>query len=199
MRTFGWTPQHEFRETIRRMLAWYDEHGVTAIYSHLHSRVREEFRSGRSRNERFSGCNILIVGGAGFVGSNLTKYILAQEPRRLTIVDNLLSADRVNVPTTRPFGSLPARLPTMRSWRIGRRSRLRIPPRLLSRQSIVDSRSVRRSRQQHADLVKAFRAAEGCRNPCARSCMRLRVVQLPKRLTASAADQRGRAGLAVPR
>ena len=46
----------------------------------------------------FSGRNILIVGGAGFVGSNLAKLILAQRPRRLTIVDNLLSADRVNVP-----------------------------------------------------------------------------------------------------
>ena len=46
----------------------------------------------------FSGRNILIVGGAGFVGSNLAKLILAQRPRRLTIVDNLLSADRINVP-----------------------------------------------------------------------------------------------------
>ena len=32
---FGWTPRHGFRETIRRMLAWYDIYGVTAIYSHL--------------------------------------------------------------------------------------------------------------------------------------------------------------------
>jgi UDP-glucose 4-epimerase len=35
VRTFGWRPQHEFEATIRRMLNWYDEHGVTAIYSHL--------------------------------------------------------------------------------------------------------------------------------------------------------------------
>ncbi len=33
--TFGWRPRHDFASTIRRMLAWYDEHGVTAIYSHL--------------------------------------------------------------------------------------------------------------------------------------------------------------------
>lgn len=33
--TFGWTPRYPFAETIRRMLAWYDVHGVTAIYSHL--------------------------------------------------------------------------------------------------------------------------------------------------------------------
>ena len=33
--TFGWRPAHSFEQTIRRMLAWYDRHGVTAIYSHL--------------------------------------------------------------------------------------------------------------------------------------------------------------------
>jgi UDP-glucose 4-epimerase len=32
---FGWRPRHDFASTIRRMLAWYDEHGVTAIFSHL--------------------------------------------------------------------------------------------------------------------------------------------------------------------
>ncbi len=32
---FGWRPRHAFEGIIRRMLAWYDRHGVTAIYSHL--------------------------------------------------------------------------------------------------------------------------------------------------------------------
>jgi len=35
MRTFGWAPRYSFDQTVRRMLAWYDRHGVTAIYSHL--------------------------------------------------------------------------------------------------------------------------------------------------------------------
>jgi UDP-glucose 4-epimerase len=33
--TFGWKPKYPFEQTIRRMLAWYDRHGVTVIYSHL--------------------------------------------------------------------------------------------------------------------------------------------------------------------
>lgn len=49
-------------------------------------------------NESFAGSNVLVVGGAGFVGSNLVRAILAQQPRRLTVVDNFLSADPANVP-----------------------------------------------------------------------------------------------------
>lgn len=42
---------------------------------------------------------ILIVGGAGFVGSNLCRHILAQhDPKEVWIVDNLLSSDICNVP-----------------------------------------------------------------------------------------------------
>jgi nucleoside-diphosphate-sugar epimerase len=46
----------------------------------------------------FQDKNILVVGGAGFVGSNLVRQILKEKPRKLTIVDNFLSADPVNVP-----------------------------------------------------------------------------------------------------
>ncbi len=54
-----------------------------------------------AHRKSFAGCNVLVVGGAGFVGSNLVKAVLNDEPRKLTIVDNLLSADHVNV-TTHP-------------------------------------------------------------------------------------------------
>jgi UDP-glucose 4-epimerase len=33
--TFDWQPRFTFEETIRRMLTWYDAHGVTTGYSHL--------------------------------------------------------------------------------------------------------------------------------------------------------------------
>ena len=37
----------------------------------------------------------ITVVGAGFVGSNLVHMILEQKPRRVTVVDNFLSADPV--------------------------------------------------------------------------------------------------------
>jgi len=46
----------------------------------------------------FSNASILVVGGAGFVGSNLVHRLLEHEPGELVIVDNLLSSDLSNVP-----------------------------------------------------------------------------------------------------
>jgi nucleoside-diphosphate-sugar epimerase len=40
----------------------------------------------------------LVSGGVGFVGSNLLRRPLEDTPRRLAIVDNLLSADTSNIP-----------------------------------------------------------------------------------------------------
>lgn len=48
--------------------------------------------------ETFAGKNVLVAGGAGFVGSNLVRLILKDRPSRVTIIDNFLSADPVNVP-----------------------------------------------------------------------------------------------------
>lgn len=41
---------------------------------------------------------VLVVGGAGFVGSNLVLELLRHEPAQVLIVDNLISSDRRNVP-----------------------------------------------------------------------------------------------------
>lgn len=34
-KAFGWAPKVSFEDTIRRMYEWYDENGVTAIFSHV--------------------------------------------------------------------------------------------------------------------------------------------------------------------
>jgi UDP-glucose 4-epimerase len=46
----------------------------------------------------FEGGSALVVGGAGFVGSNVVLELLRRGAGRVVVVDNLLSAERANVP-----------------------------------------------------------------------------------------------------
>ena len=46
-----------------------------------------------------AGSRVLVVGGAGFVGSNLVRRLLELEAGRVLVVDNLLSSERENLPS----------------------------------------------------------------------------------------------------
>jgi len=48
--------------------------------------------------EGLGGQAILVVGGAGFVGSNFVRRVLMLDCWRVVVVDNLLSAERENLP-----------------------------------------------------------------------------------------------------
>ncbi|MDG1138182.1 MAG: NAD-dependent epimerase/dehydratase family protein [Opitutales bacterium] len=48
--------------------------------------------------DTFRNSKILVVGGAGFVGSNLVLKLLEENPEEVLVVDNLLSSEACNVP-----------------------------------------------------------------------------------------------------
>jgi UDP-glucose 4-epimerase len=46
----------------------------------------------------FRDQKVLVVGGAGFVGSNLCHRLLKENAKKITVIDNLLSAEAFNLP-----------------------------------------------------------------------------------------------------
>ncbi len=48
--------------------------------------------------ENIKNSNVLVVGGAGFVGANLVKKLVVLGAGKVTVVDNLLSAEKENLP-----------------------------------------------------------------------------------------------------
>src|SRR5947207_4561996 len=48
--------------------------------------------------QAFDRSHVLVVGGAGFVGSNLVRELIASSSAQVLVVDNLLSAEKFNIP-----------------------------------------------------------------------------------------------------
>jgi UDP-glucose 4-epimerase len=48
-------------------------------------------------SERLAGTSVVVIGGAGFIGSHLVDRIVDEEPRRLTVVDNLFLGTEDNL------------------------------------------------------------------------------------------------------
>ena len=64
----------------------------------------------------FKNKNVLVVGGAGFVGSNLSHMLLESEIAQITIVDNFMSSDVVNLPTDHRVNFIEGSIATTLFW-----------------------------------------------------------------------------------
>lgn len=52
----------------------------------------------RNDMTKWDSADVLVVGGAGFVGGNLVRRLLTEGVRKIVIVDNLLSSEPENIP-----------------------------------------------------------------------------------------------------
>ena len=52
-----------------------------------------------------SKCNFLITGGAGFIGSHITEYLLKSGAKKVRVLDNLVNGFEKNISSFREYGS----------------------------------------------------------------------------------------------
>ena len=91
---FGWKPKTPLEEGVAAAIQYYRDHGIDRD---VHA---PQARAGEAAGpvSELGGTSALVVGGAGFVGGNLVRELLARGAARVLVVDNLLSAERENVP-----------------------------------------------------------------------------------------------------
>ena len=88
---------------VAATVAWYKKFGIQQTFTHLKpvetKRSVRKRRDGHGVSRNMQDQRLLVVGGAGFVGSNLVRHALALECRSVVVVDNLLSSERENLPS----------------------------------------------------------------------------------------------------
>ena len=75
------------RRASRELSSYYREYGIEQTYTHL------EVAGDRERRP-LEEARVLVVGGAGFVGSNLVRVMLDHAVGEVIVVDNFLSSER---------------------------------------------------------------------------------------------------------
>ena len=68
------------------------------------SEILKDFKKSNNRNEKFN-MNILITGGAGYIGSN-TAYKFLDDGHQVTIIDNLSTGNKKLIPKKSKFYKL---------------------------------------------------------------------------------------------
>ena len=90
---FGWQTTVPLEEGVRAAIEYYQRFGITETYTHL----KLERAARMTTRASVRGARALVVGGAGFVGSNLVRALVRRGATSVVVVDNLLSSERTDV------------------------------------------------------------------------------------------------------